>query len=81
MQCFVYRSSRREDTYLFMAKKDNFENIPEALLRVFGDPEFSFEFELNNDKNLVRDDPVEVINNLTERGFHLLMPAENETPF
>lgn len=78
MQCFVYRSSRRENTYLFMAKKDDFENIPETLLRVFGDPKFSFEFELNNNKKLVREDSTDVIKNIQERGFHLQMPTENK---
>ena len=78
MQCFVYRSSRRENTYLFMAKKDNFEEIPEALLHVFGDPEFSFEFELDNNKKLVREDSADVIKNIQERGFHLQMPSENK---
>ena len=78
MQCFVYRSLRRENTYLFLAKKDSFDVIPEPLLRVFGDPEFSFEFELNKDKNLVRENSMDVIKNIQERGFHLQMPAENK---
>lgn len=81
MQCYVYRSVRRENTYLYMAEKDKFETIPDALLRVFGQPEFSFEFELNNDRKLVREDVEEVISNLQSRGFHLQMPAENQDPF
>ena len=80
MQCYVYRSVRRENTYLYMAEKDKFEAIPDALLRVFGRPEFSFEFELRNDRKLVREDAEEVIRNLQSRGFHLQMPAENEDP-
>jgi len=78
MQCFVYRSTRRENTYLFLAKKDNFEEIPEALLRIFGRPEFSFEFELSDEKNLVRENPEDVMKNIQEQGFHLQMPAENK---
>lgn len=80
MQCFVYRSSRRENTYLFLAKKDSFEEIPEALLRIFGSPEFSFEFELNDEKNLIRENSADVMKNIQERGFHLEMPAENKDP-
>ncbi len=80
MQCFVYRSTRREDTYLFLAEKDNFEKVPEALLQVFGRPEFSFSFELDKHRNLVRENPAVVLENLRHRGFHLLVQAENEQP-
>ena len=81
MQCYVYRSKRRENTFLYLLKKDNFEDIPDALLRVFGLPEFSFEFELTPDRKLVQDNTEDVISNLQSRGFHLEMPAENQDPF
>ena len=80
MQCYVYRSSRKPDTYLYLPKKDEFEDIPEALMRVFGEPEFALEFELTPDRTLAQEDPVEVLKNLKDRGFHLQMPPENEEP-
>jgi uncharacterized protein YcgL (UPF0745 family) len=80
MQCYVYRSSRKPETYLYVSKKDEFEEIPEALMRVFGEPEFALEFELTRERPLAQEDPVEVLKNLEDRGFHLQMPPENEEP-
>lgn len=81
MQCFVYRSPRRENTFLYLKDKDDFSVIPDALIRVFGQPEYSFEFELSKDRKMVKENPEEVITNLKDRGFHLQMPAENQEPF
>lgn len=80
MQCFVYRSRHRDDTFLYIAKKDDFSEIPEALLRVFGEPEYSFEFELTSERKLVKEDTQEVIKNMESRGFHLQMPPQNQEP-
>ena len=81
MQCYIYRSPRKSDTYLYLREKDDFESLPEALLTVFGPPEFCFDFELTPERRLAREDAVEVLRNLRERGFHLQMTAENGEPF
>jgi uncharacterized protein YcgL (UPF0745 family) len=81
MQCYVYRSSRKADTYIYLPKKDEFDDIPEALMRVFGEPEFALEFQLTADRTLAQEDPAEVLENINERGFHLQMPPENDEPF
>lgn len=80
MQCFVYRSPRKADTFLYLAEKDGLSELPSALLEVFGAPQFSFDFELTPERKLVREDAVEVIENLKARGFHLQMSAEHEEP-
>ncbi|AHK78074.1 hypothetical protein M911_01360 [Ectothiorhodospira haloalkaliphila] len=80
MQCYVYRSSRRQDTYVYLPAKDDFSNIPQALLNVFGTPEFALEFVLSPDRRLAREDPSQVLANLKNQGFHLQMPPENDRP-
>jgi len=57
MQCYVYRSSRKPDTYIYLPEKDAFDDIPEALMRVFGEPEFALEFELTPDRSLAQENP------------------------
>jgi len=71
MFCHIYRSNRKVDTYLYLADKDDFSILPESLLSVFGDPEFSFSFELTTDKNLAKEDAAEVLENLESQGYHL----------
>jgi len=71
MFCHIYRSNRKVDTYLYLADKDDFSILPESLLGVFGDPEFSFSFELTMNKKLAREDVSEVLANLESQGYHL----------
>jgi len=73
LTCFIYRSDRKADTYLYLLEKDRFESIPEALLQVFGIPEFSFEFELTAERSLAKEDAAEVYANLRQQGYHLQM--------
>ncbi|ANB01632.1 YcgL domain-containing protein [Ectothiorhodospira sp. BSL-9] len=80
MQCYVYRSPRRQDTYVYLPAKDDFSNIPQALLNVFGKPEFALELVLSPDRRLAREDPMQVLANLKNQGFHLQMPPENDRP-
>jgi len=74
--CHIYRSSRKPDTYLYLVDKDDFSILPENLLSLFGDPEFSFSFELAIDKNLVKEDTAEVLENLESQGYHLQLQSD-----
>ncbi len=71
MQCHIYRSNRKLDTYLYLLDKDDFSMIPDELLRVFGEPEFSFSFDLTEERELAKEDAAEVIENLESQGYHL----------
>ena len=71
MQCHIYRSNRKVDTYLYLQDKDDISVVPEDLLRVFGEPEFSFSFELDEERKLAREDAAEVLENLDSQGYHL----------
>ena len=71
MLCHIYRSNNKLDTYLYLLEKDDFSVVPADLLRVFGLPEFSFSFELTEERELAREDSAEVLENLENNGYHL----------
>ena len=71
LTCYIYRSSRKADTYLYLLEKDDFSVVPAELLKTFGDAEFSFEFQLTPERSLAKEDPKQVLDNLKEQGFHL----------
>jgi uncharacterized protein len=71
--CYIYRSERKADTYLYLVEKDDFSVVPKELLMIFGEPEFSFQFELTPERNLAKENPAEVYNNLKQQGYHLQM--------
>jgi uncharacterized protein YcgL (UPF0745 family) len=78
MKCFVYRSPRKLGAFLFMASKGDFSELPDSLLALFGEPEFSFEFILTIDRELKIGDAKEVLKQITEQGFYLQLPLEEK---
>ncbi len=76
MLCHIYRSNRKFDTYLYLVEKDDFSVIPDDLLSVFGDPEFSFSFDLTEQRTLAMEDSGEVLENLKGQGYHLQLQGD-----
>ncbi len=74
--CWIYRSSRKNEMYLFLAQEDDFENIPQPLLDRFGHAVLVMELELHPERDLARQDIAKVMANLREQGFHLQMPPD-----
>ncbi|MGL4186902.1 MAG: YcgL domain-containing protein [Thiotrichaceae bacterium] len=75
----MYRSRRKPGSFLFLPIKDEFNRVPETLLKIFGTPEFSFEFELSPARNLViKADPQEMLKVIQENGFYLQLPPAEE---
>ncbi|MCP5159874.1 MAG: YcgL domain-containing protein [Gammaproteobacteria bacterium] len=76
MQCAIYKSRRKQDTYLYLAIKDDFSRLPEPLLKLLGEPVHVMDLELHPERRLAQEDVAEVLRNLRERGWHLQMPRQ-----
>jgi len=74
--CWIYKSPKKDEMYLYLPRQDNFEDVPELLLQKFGKPLFVMELELNPERKLARENIETVLNNLAENGFHLQMPPD-----
>ena len=74
MDCFIYRCSRKPDMYIYLAEEDDFSKVPKEIFNSLGIVEFAMELELSEDKKLAKEDPVLVMKNLEENGFHLQLP-------
>jgi len=74
MRCYVYRSSRRADTYVYLPRQDDFTELPEGLRSALGRLEFALEFDLTPERRLAQKDPATVLANLESQGFHLQLP-------
>lgn len=74
MQAYVYKSQRKSDTYVYLARRDDFAPLPPPLQRALGPFAFVLEVALTPDRRLALADPAQVRHNLSERGFHLQMP-------
>ncbi|EMH4162378.1 YcgL domain-containing protein [Pluralibacter gergoviae] len=78
MFCAIYRSSQRDQTYLYVEKKDDFSRVPEELLKSFGRPQFSMLLALDGRKTLANADLDKVKAALVEQGYYLQLPPPPE---
>lgn len=74
MHAYVYKSPRKADTYVYLAARDDFERLPQALAGELGPLQFVLEVALTPERTLAREDVHVVRENLAVRGFHLQMP-------
>ncbi|MGR8933531.1 MAG: YcgL domain-containing protein [Gammaproteobacteria bacterium] len=74
MQCFIYKSSKKDELYVYLLKKDDFSALPPTLFHSIGTPGFVMEIELTPERKLARADSTQVIRQLQEKGFFVQMP-------
>ena len=74
MQCFIYKSLKKQDVYLFLREQDGFDCLPRALQDSLGGMEFVFSLEITPERKLANADPVSVLNNLSKQGYFLQLP-------
>ncbi|MCL4108282.1 UNVERIFIED_CONTAM: hypothetical protein GTU68_065310 [Idotea baltica] len=60
--------------FLYLKNKDDFSTLPEKLFKLLGETTFTFDFDLTEDKKLVRADAKEVMKALDNTGYFLQMP-------
>lgn len=78
MKCTVVRSSRKDFTYIYLLAGQDFDDLPDTLKEVFGQPEFVMDLELTPEKKLAYEDVTQVMRNLSEQGYHLQMPPKHD---
>jgi uncharacterized protein YcgL (UPF0745 family) len=74
MQCYIYKSLKKDELYLYLEKKDDYSQIPEPLLNSFGQMEFVMELELTAKRKLARENANTVMKELGNKGFFVQMP-------
>ena len=74
MNCQIFKSLRKPDTYVYLPSGAEFEALPEALRRVFGSPEKVMDLDLNSDTKLALADVSDVLKKIAEHGFYLQLP-------
>lgn len=76
--CEVFKSSRKEEMYLYVDKQVGLANVPDSLLETFGKPVAVFTMILTVDKPLARANAADIMESIKEQGFYLQMPPAKE---
>ncbi|MEY4209674.1 MAG: hypothetical protein RLZ92_52 [Pseudomonadota bacterium] len=74
MQCYIYKSLKKDELYLYLDKKDDFSAIPSDLMQSIGRLSFIMELELTPERKLARENSEKVIASLINQGFFVQMP-------
>ncbi|OOZ42516.1 YcgL domain-containing protein [Solemya elarraichensis gill symbiont] len=78
MHCWIYKSSRKQEMYLYLADKDGYDELPEPLRKGFGKPSLVMNLELGSDRKLARVDAGQVLEALRTQGYFLQIPPDLE---
>jgi len=76
MNCQIFRSQKKDETYLFLAADQQFEELPEDLRTTFGEPVFVMALKLSSKSKLARVETKSVLESLRERGYFLQLPPK-----
>ena len=70
----IYKSLKKNETYLFVKKREDFSDVPEMLLEQFGNPQLVSILKINSNTKMAISNPVKVIEALKSNGFYLQLP-------
>ncbi|WP_297481400.1 YcgL domain-containing protein [uncultured Photobacterium sp.] len=73
MLCSIYKSLKKDNTYLYINKKDDFADVPAQLMSTFGKPHFVMVIKLEG-RTLALADVEKVKDALRTVGFYLQVP-------
>ncbi len=74
---WVYKGSRRAETYLYVPEENNFQRVPKDLLNAMGTLELVMELEIDEQRPLARVDAKDVMMSVSRVGYFLqLAPIE-----
>jgi uncharacterized protein YcgL (UPF0745 family) len=74
MICQIYRSSRKQEMYLYVDKSVGLGEVPESLLESFGEPEEVMTLLVTLERKFARVSAEKVLSDIAEKGFFLQMP-------
>lgn len=78
MWCYIYRSSKKDNSYLYMAKENDFSQVPESLMAVFGQPTFVMKVLLDGKRKFVVGTAQEIEQRIKNDGFFVQMLKDDD---
>lgn len=74
----VYKTKKKSGMYLYVKEKGKFDDVPDALMNQFGQPELVMLLALDKRERLAGVDKARLIKALEEDGYYLQMPPKEE---
>ena len=74
----IYKSSRKDEMYLYVEKALKLTKVPEALMEVFGTALHVMDMPMTVKRELARVDVGNMLEEVASKGFYLQMPPPKE---
>ncbi|TBR37991.1 YcgL domain-containing protein [Marinomonas agarivorans] len=74
----VFKSSKKDEMYLYVAKEAGLAEVPEELMSRFGEGISVMLLMLNKEKQLARTTGEKVLTAIEEQGFYLQLPPAKD---
>lgn len=74
----VLKSLSKPGTYIYLPIETEFDELPETLCAMFGEPKFVLELRLSIERKLAQAEPRSVLQALHTQGFYLQLPPTLE---
>ena len=78
MLCAVYKTRKKQGMYLYVPKKDVFDDVPDPLMQRFGKPELVTLLALDKREKIAGIDKQKLTDELNSNGFYLQMPPKED---
>ncbi len=72
--CDVYKSTHRDEMYLYVNQREGTKRVPAELLKLFGEPEKILTMIVTPEKRLARVAGEKLMADIQAQGFYLQMP-------
>ena len=76
--CSIYRSSRKDEMYLYVDKRNGLKSVPDALTEMFGKAQHIMDMPIIKGRKLARVDVDMVLESIREKGYFLQLPPPKE---
>lgn len=74
----IFRSSKKDEMYLYVEKQKGLKDVPEALMERFGKGISVMTMLIKPEQELARANAQDVMDSIKEKGFYLQMPPARE---
>ena len=76
MECAVFKSLKKDETYVFIQTTTSLSDLPDELIKVLGQTEMVMTLNLTPEKKMARGTAAEVMISIEKQGFYLQMPED-----
>ncbi|GAA5104791.1 YcgL domain-containing protein [Orbus sasakiae] len=76
--CYIYRSPKKENSYLYIDTENDFSKVPDVLMNVFGEPILVMKVLLDGKRQFVVGSSQDIEDKIKQDGFFVQMLKDDD---